>query len=1244
MKRLVTSLLILSVILDPAAAVISASGQASSVSPLPQAVLFGKQAIPAAAAWVREAIVRPVGWQVRRFRSPSFKPEFECAVSMDQSDSLREKGIKVFEATHRIFSDKELPWKKWAGYIPSVEGHPYYLVTQLGPNEIRLIRDEKEALRLNGFSDFNEEMPFSFVRFFPIGRRLIVTGMKAPVFQHFPRMLRARYEHLIDMQLLVLEEYARKYHFAEICIVSATTMMDYYDIDRRMWPVIHAIYDKPTRRLGYRSPEKLTWAQSMKWKRWLGLLSHVEDLLDSGYFSTKIIGGAVHEQNATAHILRGSHRGIFASPPKIDTEALFPSGLLPFLRSFQSTLRAQEIHEMAPYSNLANEAAQLVIQHYTADPQKAAHLARRLKKAQIARRGESIRLLSQRKCLVEISELGTQRFFDVNGRWILTIDPRGTVIDELAWDKSNEFRAGWTRQADGHNLFFTPSTNDRVVYINRQVGKSRNAFLVQDVRDENDNVRMEFSPGLDFNHMSKVPYATLPLDVIFAPSHLSGVGVSVMRWVALLAKDQGNELTYVGNDVSSPPLTDAMHRLYNTLREVARLPAFVTFAAGARMELPDSPEAIFELFHDFPNSFHWTPEPPEVVFMGPEHVVYLRDRNVQRIYFRGDFYLAPELQLRDAIGERFTRKNEIHRIGDAYQLLAKGVPVVSLDSSGNSVDPGLAKVGGHNWGLQGLLPIPILILGMAFPYSFWQNVSDLLIQGLRYFNENPGRVALGMALIAVLSEAVHRWRHRRADPPMMRQQGIPSVDELLEHAEELGISRRQLGELIQGSWNLEEVEGRFRKAGLLSNEIPPFTLKKEKRQWRQLVQNLWFQIAPETPAPYPETTFGGLRGSEIEHAKSHIVVHGIFHPETRKVKSIIHDFVKACLNHKRVLISESLFKIAFNYGYGGSLNDRKSMPLKEALESAFSPWMRLFAIPLDVLARGLLTPNKRVFHWYESGIRRYPWFRDVFSGWDQSFDVENPEEARPVARRLRLPMPLRISAAKYLSRNKSVPWDELGRSAAMAKEVLDFVESPNPGSTWLGTSFMPPPGVPDDWLSVGFEELDFSHVHLLTGGIHELEVAWFLTHPEELDKFLADLKYYPSADPVHSMKIVHKNGQLGHVETYTIIKQILGGAVYRDVTRSDLEKMAWVAYSSDAGAHLWLGEGTNERLTDSLGNVKEGVSDSELYIVRRVPDSKDLEVVVQDPGDQERFKWIRSLWRQLKPVSRPFSRSFGTAA
>jgi 6-phosphogluconolactonase/glucosamine-6-phosphate isomerase/deaminase/murein DD-endopeptidase MepM/ murein hydrolase activator NlpD/isopentenyldiphosphate isomerase len=278
---------------------------------------------------------------------------------------------------------------------------------------------------------------------------------------------------------------------------------------------------------------------------------------------------------------------------------------------------------------LQYQTAALLRTHYYFDDVKANQLAMLIETASTKHINGATELWSGPHRLVEISQLGTRQFFDTQGRWLMTLDPYGRVIDQLRWDEQNRFKEGWTLHPSG-----------RIIHMEATPHFLLPIDLVR-MASAAGIGRMEFHPGIDFNTMRKIPYST---NGVVMPRPPQGVGFAVMRWVAEIAKHQGNRLYYAGSDLDpSRPLKDAMPHMFNTLREVTRLDG-----------------------KDYDSLEDIEPHPPEVIFHPNGLMFTIRDHEIQRIYYEGNFFLSPSVMVDYGAHsiKRFIRKD-----ADTYFLM-----------------------------------------------------------------------------------------------------------------------------------------------------------------------------------------------------------------------------------------------------------------------------------------------------------------------------------------------------------------------------------------------------------------------------------------------------------------------------------------------------------------------------------------------------------------------------------------------
>jgi hypothetical protein len=345
-----------------------------------------------------------------------------------------------------------------------------------------------------------------------------------------------------------------------------------------------------------------------------------------------------------------------------------------------------QMKDALPPEEWRAELAQNLLDAYDLDKPKAIELAPLIQKATPVRNGHLLQFQNNGVRLVEISALGTRRFFDLNGRWLLTVDPRGTIIDEFYWNSENVFESGWTWNPQRGRLLFRAENNPDLAYINEEQGLQRNANLVQVVaRTPADAMHyMTFRPGLDFNDMQKIPYGVASTS-ISSTVDISGIGTSIFRVLSYFAQDQGHSLRYTGDDTNPrKPDAHARFHLYNVLREVAQAPKLVVHASGLSEILSEDTWDKGNRFTDIPTLFFWTPDPPEMVVYGNNLAFYIRRGAPERIYYRGYFFLRPEYWLHkyETLFGMNKMRNEIRRDPTGESLFFAGEHVATLDSEG----------------------------------------------------------------------------------------------------------------------------------------------------------------------------------------------------------------------------------------------------------------------------------------------------------------------------------------------------------------------------------------------------------------------------------------------------------------------------------------------------------------------------------------------------------------------------------
>lgn len=278
--------------------------------------------------------------------------------------------------------------------------------------------------------------------------------------------------------------------------------------------------------------------------------------------------------------------------------------------------------------------------------------------------------------LVEHSPFGTTRFFDLNGRWILTLDPYRNKIDELRWDKNGKFVAAWTLNGDRAPL---------------QLEAGEDGLVKEVESAENGHRIFKFFPGINFNKIEKVPYAEFEDNLSYdSPVPSQGVGNSVFRIVAYLAKDQKTKLVYSGDSRKDIFPTD---RLFNSLLEVAHFPAeysklemtamdLLTLSRGAyATDLLDLSEER-QRFRIDPVTVSWSPDPPERAFH-PRNEIFVSVRNgrIERAFYDTNFYVGKEF----IFGFRPTKKTIQPDDHENFRILYGDKVLLTLDLKGNIV-------------------------------------------------------------------------------------------------------------------------------------------------------------------------------------------------------------------------------------------------------------------------------------------------------------------------------------------------------------------------------------------------------------------------------------------------------------------------------------------------------------------------------------------------------------------------------
>jgi len=212
-------------------------------------------------------------------------------------------------------------------------------------------------------------------------------------------------------------------------------------------------------------------------------------------------------------------------------------------------------------ARLSDVMADLLLQHYTVDEKTPERVVPMIRSAVLREEGELKLLVSPTtgQKLVEISRLGTHRFFDgLNERWIMALDRYGNKTDELAWEEQGKHDQ-WdirVRTLNGNRKWLA-------MYPTYSQEGDKPLLRGVTIKDENLHV-FNFRPGLDFFDAGIITFGQIgPPPSIFSITPAihkliqaasgsyyregsEGIGNSVMRVLALLARDQGNPLTYLG--------------------------------------------------------------------------------------------------------------------------------------------------------------------------------------------------------------------------------------------------------------------------------------------------------------------------------------------------------------------------------------------------------------------------------------------------------------------------------------------------------------------------------------------------------------------------------------------------------------------------------------------------------------------------------------------------------------------------
>ncbi|MFT7637898.1 MAG: serine/threonine protein kinase, partial [Candidatus Omnitrophota bacterium] len=324
-----------------------------------------------------------------------------------------------------------------------------------------------------------------------------------------------------------------------------------------------------------------------------------------------------------------------------------PLKLVRKANSYQQDVRLQTIsatrQKFEPKARMAiMNYAEMLPKLYSNDVVKARQLAGLFAGAQWEGGSNLQRLMSRSGLkLLEKTEFGTKRFFDQNGRWIMTVDPFGNKIDALVWGDDGQFIKAWTRNENGQGVVLSKNPANGLATVVRL--------------EKFDGDIFSFSPGIDFNNLSKIPYAVFNPDMNLSARTVDqsrGVAISVLRLMSHIAKDQGNTLVYEFDDEINYPIPS--DRLYGSLLEVADVPTrFIRVAQTAGLrdygvdETPDyvlTPER--RSFRKFPQAFFWNPNPPERAFNPTTKTfVSYRDGQVERVYYGDDTYVHFEFEM-----------------------------------------------------------------------------------------------------------------------------------------------------------------------------------------------------------------------------------------------------------------------------------------------------------------------------------------------------------------------------------------------------------------------------------------------------------------------------------------------------------------------------------------------------------------------------------------------------------------------
>jgi len=285
---------------------------------------------------------------------------------------------------------------------------------------------------------------------------------------------------------------------------------------------------------------------------------------------------------------------------------------------------------------LAALAADLLRQNYTLNPEKAGHLANLMAQGEVIESNGQMSVVAFGKRLMSQSLLGTRRFFDENGRWVLTLTPGGKVWDELMWTNTGGFMRARTYNPVLGTLRLSNQENAELKQANQWFQTTRPTRMVRSVQNEQGHPLMDFSPGIDFENTGLIPYGTISrfsLDRGGIQRQLTGVGSAVFRLIAILAGDQKHTLTYRGDDTYSEEnaIRDARPHLINSLWEIAD---------PVNTKDVSQPQTASRFRH-LSNAF-WQPGELDVIEGPDSSWLYFKDGQLIRAYYDGAFYLSDE--------------------------------------------------------------------------------------------------------------------------------------------------------------------------------------------------------------------------------------------------------------------------------------------------------------------------------------------------------------------------------------------------------------------------------------------------------------------------------------------------------------------------------------------------------------------------------------------------------------------------